>query len=249
MNQKITQAFIFAAGRGSRMQPITDTIPKPLVKINNKSIIDYSIEQLNQITDITTIIINGFYLKEQIAHHIENLHNDKIIFSSENTKIETGGALLFAADKIAQHQPILTMNGDILCQKNLAQDIHKLLDFWNKNKCQMLLGLKKKEEYIGYDSNEFGGGDFNLDHQTGQLTKLENCAMDYVFTGLQIINPQFLNQGHIKEFGNNFSLSKIYKSAIQEDKTLKDIKGIELDQTYFHIGTVQAIKNTEMLMK
>lgn len=245
MSQKITQAFIFAAGRGSRMQPITDTIPKPLVKIHDKSIIDYTIEQLDKIDDINKIIINGFYLKEEIAQHIANLNNDKIIFSSENEKIETGGGLLFAADKIDQNQPLLTINGDILCQKNLADDINKLLDFWNKNDCEILLGLKKKEEYIGYDSNEFGGGDFNLDHQTGQLTKLENCAMDYVFTGLQIINPKILSQPQTKEFGSIFSLSKIYKSAIQNDKTLKNIKGIELDQTYFHIGTPEAIKNTE----
>ena len=66
MTKNISQAFIFAAGRGERMRPITDTIPKPLVKIKNKSIIDYTIEKLNKISDIKKIIINGFYLTDQI---------------------------------------------------------------------------------------------------------------------------------------------------------------------------------------
>ena len=58
---KITQAFIFAAGRGERMKPLTDSIPKPLIKIKNKAIIDYAIEKLDQISDIKKIIINGDY--------------------------------------------------------------------------------------------------------------------------------------------------------------------------------------------
>ena len=55
---KITQAFLFAAGRGERMRPLTDTTPKPLIKIKDKSIIDYTIEKLDQISDIKTININ-----------------------------------------------------------------------------------------------------------------------------------------------------------------------------------------------
>ena len=77
----ISQAFIFAAGRGERMRPITDLIPKPLVKINGKAIIDYTIEKLDKIPAIKKIIINGFYLSDVLAAHIKNLNNPKIIFS------------------------------------------------------------------------------------------------------------------------------------------------------------------------
>jgi NDP-sugar pyrophosphorylase family protein len=86
---KLTQAFIFCAGRGERMRPLTDSIPKPLVKINNKSILDYSLEKINKITSIKKIFINGFYLANQIEDHLKNLNNPKIIFSHEEEKIET----------------------------------------------------------------------------------------------------------------------------------------------------------------
>ena len=80
---ELTQAFIFAAGRGERMRPLTDTIPKPLVKIKNKAIIDYAIEKIDQIPSIKKIIINGFYLAPQIEKHVKKLNNPKIIFSHE----------------------------------------------------------------------------------------------------------------------------------------------------------------------
>ncbi len=238
----ITQAFIFAAGRGERMRPVTDTIPKPLVKIKNKAIIDYAIEKLNKISSIKKIIINGFYLKEKIESHIKNLNNPKIIFSSEIEKIETGGGLVFASDKIDFNQPLLTVNGDVLwLENNGISDIKIMLDTWKKYDCDILLGLKRKEEFLGYDGNKHGGGDFNLDVKTGDLTRFNESAMDYVFVGLQIINPKILKQVPEK----CFSMSYFYKKATSENGSVQRIKGVELKGKHFHIGTVAAIKETE----
>ena len=112
----ISQVFIFAAGLGSRMRPVTNATPKPLVKINDKPILDYILENLEKLPDVKKIIINGFYLSEKIENHIKNLHNPKIFFSRENEKIETGGALVFAQNEIDFDQPLLTINGDLLWQ-------------------------------------------------------------------------------------------------------------------------------------
>ena len=242
----ITQAFIFAAGRGERMRPLTDTIPKPLVKIKNKAIIDYTIEKLDKIPSIKKIIINGFYLKEKLAHHIKDLNNPKIVFSSEIEKIETGGGLVFASDKIDFKQPLLTINGDILWQEeNNISDIKNLCNAWKSSDCDILLGLKKKEDYLGYDGNEFGGGDFNLDSKTGELHRVKNSSMSHVFVGLQIINPKILENPPAK----CFSMSHFYKTATLESGAVQGIKAIELSGKYFHIGTVDAVKNTEDFFK
>lgn len=235
---KITQAFIFAAGRGERMRPLTDSIPKPLVKIKDKAIIDYIIEKLEQIPSIKKIIINGFYLSEQIKNHIKNLHNPKIIFSQELEKIETGGGLMFAKDKIDLNQPILLINGDILWQDSeLKSDIEILLDAWNQNECDIVLGLKKKEKFLGYE----GEGDFNFDEKSGNISKGNNLG--YVFTGLQIVNPKILIEKAPPE--KCFSMSYFYKLATSANNEIKDIKAVEMNGKYFHIGTVAAIKQTE----
>jgi len=241
---KITQSFIFAAGRGERMRPLTETTPKPLIKIKNKSIIDYSIEKLDQIPDIKKIIINGFYLADQLEDHIKKLNNPKIIFSREVEKVETGGGLLFAKDKINFDEPLLTINGDILWQdEGLNSDIELISKAWNPEQCDILLGLKKTEDYLGYDGNIHGGGDFNF--TGGTLLRYSDQAMSHVFVGLQIINPKILNRAKKEVTGNCFSMSHFYKSAVGENGLLNRVQGIELKGKYFHIGTVDAVKMTE----
>lgn len=239
---KITQAFIFAAGRGERMRPLTDSTPKPLIKIKDKSIIDYAIEKLDKIPSIEKIIINGFYLSDQIEAHIKKLNNPKIIFSREVEKVETGGGLVFAKSLIDFSQPLLTVNGDVLWQeKNGISDIKIISDSWNQDECDILLGLKKTDEYLGYDGNIHGGGDFDLSSATGQIYRFPDAAMDYVFVGIQIINPKILKNAPDK----CFSMSHFYKSAVGENGLVHRIKGVELKGKYFHIGTVDAVKMTE----
>lgn len=236
---QITQAFIFAAGRGERMRPITDTIPKPLVKIKGKAIIDYAIEKLDQIPSIKKIIINGFYLADQIEDHIKKLRNPKIIFSRELEKIETGGGLFFAKDLIDLNKPLLTVNGDILWLDDSASDIDLMCKNWDAREEDILLGLKKTEDYFGYDGNIHGGGDFNLVRD--RLFRFPDEAMSHVYVGLQIINPKILASAPNK----CFSMSHYYKAAVAEGGLVHRIKGVELKGKYFHIGDIAAIKNTE----
>ncbi len=248
----ITQSFIFAAGRGERMRPLTDTLPKPLVPIKNKAIIDYSIEKLSKIPTMSKIIINGFYLADQIEDHIKKLNNSKIIFSREVAKIETGGGLVYALDKFDQTQPILLINGDILWQDGAASDIEQLCNAYNHNDCDILLGLKKTGEVLGYEGN----GDFNFDKKTGELTRIflqqnsavENSskanndkALSHVFVGLQIVNPVILKNAPTPPF----SMSYFYKKATEENGKLNRVKGFELQGRYFHIGEVKTIAEVE----
>lgn len=238
---KITQAFIFAAGRGERMRPVTDTIPKPLVKIKKKAILDYAIEKLDQVSSIKKIIVNGFYLADQIESHLKKLNNPKIVFSREEEKIETGGGLVFAKDQIDLNKPLLTINGDVIWQEN-SSDIDLICNAWDPKECDILLGLKKVDDYIGYEGNVHGGGDFEI--VNGDLYRFPDTAMQYVFVGVQIINPKILERAPEK----CFSMSHFYKSAVGEGGLAHRIKGIELKGKYFHIGTAPAIKTTEDLL-
>lgn len=239
---KITQSFIFAAGRGERMRPLTDAIPKPLVEVKNKPIIDYIIEKIDKIADFQKIIINGFYLADKIEDHIKNLSNKKIIFSRESSKIETGGGLLFAANNkiFDRNQPILLINGDILWQEsNNFSDIKYLCESYRKQDCDILLGLKKSDEVLGYD----GDGDFNLS-ENGALFKGEKKPLSHVFVGLQIINPKILQ--NIKE--ECFSMSYFYKKFNAKEDGAPMIKGLELKSRYFHIGDIAAISAVERVL-
>ncbi|MBL6664784.1 MAG: hypothetical protein ISQ34_02965 [Rickettsiales bacterium] len=235
--QNISQVFIFAAGRGERMRPITDNIPKPLVKVWDKSIIDYSLEKLLQKDQFKKIIINGFYLANQIKNHIKNIGDDRIFFSQEIEKIETGGGLLFAKDHIDFNSPLLIINGDIVWE-DIDDDITLICKEYLKGNSDFLMGLKKKEDYFGYESDI---GDFDMD-QNGNLVKYSDKKMDYAFVGIAVINPKILLEDFIEDFGKCFSMSKIYKRLINENSNIKRIKGMELRGTYFHIGTIDSLE-------
>lgn len=241
--QEITQSFIFAAGRGERMRPLTDSVPKPLVKIKNKAIIDYSIEKLNKISAIQKIIVNGFYLAKDLEDHLLKLNNSKIIFSHEVSKMETGGGLAYAAKnkKFDIERPILLINGDILWQdQNNQSDIEKICHAYNPNDCDILLGLKKLNQVSGYE----GQGDFDFDEKTGDLFKKPNHSQSHVFVGVQVVNPMILKE--VKE--ECFSMSYFYKKAVGDKGKLNKIKGLELSGKYFHIGDIKAIASTEAQM-
>ncbi len=240
---KIKQAFIFAAGRGERMRPLTDLIPKPLVKINGKSIIDYAIEKLALLSDIKKIIINGFYLSNQIEDYVRELQNPKIIFSGEQEKLETGGGLLFAAPKLDFDQPILLINGDILWQEeNNISDLELIMKNYNPKESDILLGLKRKEAVISDD--RIIKGDFNFNPITKELSKPLNQDLSHIFIGIQIINPKILaNRPEVA-----FSMNYFYKKALTEDGILSRIKGIEMSGKFFHLDSMKAVEVAESIL-
>ena len=98
--KKLSQVFIFCAGRGERMMPLTESTPKPLLKINNQPILGHLINKIDKISSVNKIIINAYYLADEIIKFIDSLGNPKIIISREIAKVETGGGLFYALDKI-----------------------------------------------------------------------------------------------------------------------------------------------------
>lgn len=241
---QLNQAFIFAAGRGERMRPLTDNIPKPLVKINNRPIIDYSLEKISH-TEITKVIINGFYLADQIADFINKKNDAKIIFSEEKEKLETGGGLVFALDKIDLENPLLIINGDILWQESGLSDINLLWQKWLKikakdNSCEILLGLKAINQYHGYHGN----GDFDLVANDYLVKK--DSTMSHAYVGLAIIDPKILLRSPEEKC---FSMSYFFNEKLEKNKKSENIRGLELSGNYFHIGDIAAISSAEERIK
>jgi MurNAc alpha-1-phosphate uridylyltransferase len=226
------------------MRPITDSIPKPLVKIKGKAILDYSLEKINKIASIKKIFINGFYLANQIEDHLKNLNNSKIIFSHEEQKIETAGAIYFARDKIDLTQPLLLVNGDTLWQEaNGKNDIEFLCENWQENSSDILLGLKKSIDYQGREKKGNGTyGDFDLKGR--KLYRFKDQEMSHDFVGMQIINPKIVMQAGDNLENKCFSMGVFYKN-LDNNSRLQNVEGVELPGNFFHIGTVDAIVETE----
>lgn len=226
---KVKQAFILAAGRGERMKPLTDTIPKPLVKIAGISMLDRVISKVSALTNIKKIIVNAYYLSEMIEVHLKGLNNNKIKFSKETEKLETGGGLLQAMQFFNSNEPILLINSDIVWQDENNAALNKIIDSFDVNKDKVLLGLKPKNEFLGYHAR----GDFNFENN--KLSKPEIYeSLSHVFVGIQIIHPKILQNCPKPPF----SMNHFYKN-------LANVRGVELPGKFFHVGDIPSIAETE----
>ena len=230
----INQIFILAAGRGERMRPVTDIIPKPLVKVNNKSLIDYIIEKVTILPKVNKIVVNAYYLAEIIEKHLKTLNNPKILLSKETEKLETGGGLLNALPLFDINKPILVINSDLIWNDKATEStaLQLVINSFDEKRSDILLGVVPTGQFIGYE----GVGDFYFDKSNNNLIKNHNLT--HTFVGIQIIHPRIF-----KNYPNPpFSLNYFYKNAVQSNGVLKRIKAVELKGQFFHVGTVDMLK-------
>ena len=199
----IKKAIILAAGFGKRLLPLTKELPKPLLEIGGKKLIEYSIDLLRE-NNITEIIINSHYLHEKISEFITKKYPN-ISLSYEKNILDTGGGILNAMSFFDQEN-FFVLNSDTVWTRNYSDDLHKLKEvFKNGNsKATLLLAHKKNS----FDKNL--SGDFSLD-QNNLLNKNSN---DYIYTGCQLLNPNIFN---LKKKGDIFSMNEIWNDLIAQE--------------------------------
>ena len=202
----INEAMIFAAGFGKRMLPLTIKTPKPLLKINNKSIISYQIERLLEL-NFKQILVNGHYLFNELNKQLK-IYSPYVKVIYEEEILETGGGLLNLLKKkkfMNLESPKLLINGDIFWQKKKNCPVEMLIKKWDDS-MDFLLVLKDKNNVLGYNGN----GDFSLKDENKRVSRIfKKTKNNFVFTGLQIINPKV-----IKNKKKNFLLEKFFLNQL-----------------------------------
>ena len=217
--------MILAAGYGKRMNKLTHSIPKPLLKINNKELLRHNIDFFTNL-GCKKIIINTHYLHDKVQHCIERYYSDRnIIISYEPTLLNTGGGIKNALSSLGNNNFIVT-NSDILWKENNSEDVLKFINNYQEiETCKLLLandnnfeGLKKSE------------GDFK--YQDNLVKRWEKNDPNLYYTGLQIINPIVFRS--IEEV--SFSLNKLWDLLIAKDSLRGEISRSNIA----HIGDINA---------
>ncbi len=233
MNNKIQKAFIFAAGLGTRMRPLTDSTPKPLIKVCGKALLDYQIDMVID-AGIKEIGINSFYLPEQVEGHVQKYLDAGInikIFR-ETERLETGGGLMNAIDFIG-YEPIFTLNSDVIF-KYSTNPLNRLMKNWDAEKYDLFMLLSEKEKAIGY----YEDGNFNID---GQGFLIMDSDKPYIYTGVQIINCEVLKKHSGKKI---FSLSEVFK----ESSAQKRISGLIHEGNWLHVGDMKGLEEAKKFL-
>ena len=229
------KAMVLAAGLGQRLRPITNNIPKPLVKISNRTLLDYTLDHLVA-AGVECAVVNIHYLADQIKQHLTSRNDLEIIISSEESNLlETGGGVKKALE-IFSNEPFYISNADVFWLNGPTMALERMVEQWNESEMDALLLLHSTVEAYGYNGN----GDFEVDPLGKLSRRLEKEITPYLFTGVQIIHPRIFNDTP----NGKFSLNFIYDRAAEVDR----LYGIAHDGEWFHIGTPDGLADAESYM-
>ena len=227
----VKTALILCAGYGKRLKPLTDNTPKPLLKIKNKIILESCIDLIINLR-IKKILINTFYLKEQIYNFVKssNYNLEIKIIDDGNKILETGGGILNMINH-SLDENFLVFNPDTLWTKNYNDEIKKMVDLYFKIKSKNMLLLVKKD--LSFDRSF--SGDFDLKN----LIVSNNKKKNFIYTGCQLLNKSIL----IDEKLSNFPISKIWNKLIKKNY----LNGFESKQKFYHLTNLEIFKKLEDL--
>lgn len=228
------KAMILAAGRGKRLRPITDTIPKPLVPVCGKPLIEYHIEKLAK-AGVNEIVINHAWLGEKLETKLGDgsRWNVKIYYSAEpEGGLETAGGIINALPLLGD-EPFLVINGDVYCEMAFDSLVDKA-----KSLAEMKgLSLAENMGHLVLVPSPAHNlkGDFGLDEHN----KVQ-AQGDYTFAGLSVLRPELFKEMEV----DFIPLAPILRQAMQK----KQISGQLENGLWSDVGTLERLQETERLM-
>lgn len=231
-SRPIRRAMVLAAGIGQRMRPITDSLPKPLVRIGGKAMLDHALDRLAEV-GVTEAIVNVHHLAEQIEAHLAERTHPQIIISDERDELlETGGGVKKALPLLGA-EPFFHVNSDSLWSETGISNIAALARAWTPAEMDMLMLLARREDSVGFD----GAGDFFQDAD-GRLTRRGQApTAPVVYAGVIIMKPEIFADTP----EGSFSLNLLFDRLIAR----KRLFGHVLQGQWLHVGTPEAIAPAE----
>jgi MurNAc alpha-1-phosphate uridylyltransferase len=223
-------AMVMAAGFGTRMRPLTLQLPKPLIEVNGKALIDHTLDLLAA-SGIKQAVVNSHYLAGILEEHLRKRGTPpRIIISREEELLETGGGIKKSLSLLGD-SPFFALNSDVICIDGSKPLLQRLHDAWDEDRMDALLLLHKVSDAVGYE----GKGDFFLQGDSVLRRRLSDEIAPYVFTGVQIISPRLFDNAP----DGAFSLNVLY------NKNLSRIQAIIHDGAWLHVGDVEGLKKAQ----
>ncbi len=228
---RVKTALILCAGLGKRLNPMTLETPKPLLKLNDKTMLEKCINMILEL-GIKKIFLNTFYLGNQISEFIKNkkFPIDIQIINDGNEILNTGGGILNMI-KNSQDENFIIFNPDTLWGLNYLDEINNMQNLYFSNNLENILLCVKKN--LSFDKNL--KGDFNLINHSLRKNK-EN---DFIFIGCQILNKSLFNSYKLC----NFSISEIWDELLNKN----ELNGFESVNKFYHLTNLETFKKLQDL--
>ena len=223
---EINTALILCAGYGKRLNPITLEKPKPLIEINQITLLENTINLIKSL-GIKNILINSFYLSDQIERCINNLNLNlkfKVINDGEEI-LDTGGGILNLINS-SDENDFIVFNPDTIWNEAYKDQIENMRQFYFNNKIKNILLVVNRSKSFDQRLN----GDFSMRNNILSKTGDKN----FIFTGCQIINKSIFDHHKVEKF----SMNLIWQEMILK----KNLHGFESNEKFTHLTDLEIYK-------
>jgi N-acetyl-alpha-D-muramate 1-phosphate uridylyltransferase len=230
------RAMVLAAGRGTRMQPLTDKIPKPMVAVAGKPLIDHVLDRLAQ-TGVERAVVNVHYLADQLIRHLAPRTRPKVAISDERgLLLGTGGGVKKALPELGD-APFFHINSDTIWIDGVKPNLARLADVFDPSTMDGLLLLAPTAASVGYA----GRGDFAMAPDGRLRQRAEQEIAPFVYAGAAILSPALFAGTPSGEF----SLTTLFDRAAGAGR----LHGLRLEGLWMHVGTPDAVAAAEAAIR
>jgi N-acetyl-alpha-D-muramate 1-phosphate uridylyltransferase len=227
--------MVLAAGLGKRLRPVTDTLPKPLVKIGGKPMIDWGLDSLEE-AGVSKAVVNVHYLADQVEAHLAGRASPRIVFSDEReTLLESGGGIIKALPLLGE-KPFFLVNSDTFWLEGEKANLLQLAEMFNSDSMDMLLMLVTPGQATGY----VGKGDFSMDMNNRLRRPQPDETVPFVYAGAAIIHPRIFKGATAEPH----SLNRQFNEAIAQGRLF----GMPMQGQWLTVGTPESIPAAEAVV-
>lgn len=221
--------MVLAAGLGTRLRPVTATIPKPLVEINGRTLLDHAIDRL-ALVGVERVIVNVHYKAGMIAAHLARRGYPRIEISEEAELLDTGGGVAQALPRL--DETFYVVNSDVFWLDGKDQALQRLAAAFDPEHMDAVLLLQRTVTAVGYE----GRGDYFIEPSGNPRRRAEREVAPYLFAGIQLLHRRLFDDMP----GRIFSLVRLFDHA----ERTRRLHAVVHDSEWYHVGTPQGLAAT-----
>jgi MurNAc alpha-1-phosphate uridylyltransferase len=229
------RAIVLAAGLGTRMRGHSDKIPKPLVKVSGKALIDYALDRLAE-SGVEQVVVNVHYMADALEGHLKKRTHPRIIISDERKELMgTGGGVVKALGHLGD-APFFYMNSDTLWIDGVKPNLQRLAEAFDPAEMDGLLLLAPTTTSIGYDER----GDFAMATDGRIRRRPEREVVPFAYASAAVFSPALFKDAP----KGVFSMMTLFDRAAEQGR----LHGLRIDGIWMHVGTPEAVAEAEAAM-
>jgi MurNAc alpha-1-phosphate uridylyltransferase len=226
------RAMVLAAGLGTRMRPLTDRTPKPLVVVGGKTLINHVLDRLAAV-GVESAVVNVHHFADQVEQHLKRRRVPKVVISDERSALLGTGRGVVKALPLLGGEPFFHVNSDTLWIDGVKPNLERLAAAFNPATMDALLLLAATATSVGYH----GRGDYAMACDGRLQPRPEREVVPFVYAGVAILSPALFADAP----SGPFSLTELFNRAAEAGR----LHGLRLEGVWMHVGTPDAIAAAE----